>query len=329
VFAFALRLGLIGGALWALRRELAGLRAPDVWRHLKDVGIAWLSLALLCTVASFALLGVLERLALQYAGRERDVPPGTSWRTSFVAHALSQSLGLALLTGAAVRLRAYARRGLDVADVARVSAFVTITVSLGLLVTGAGALLASRAPLHVAGRWLPVRSGGLALALVVGAYLAWSVLGAPTPASRARWRLPHVSPAMAGAQLATSASDWLLTGTVLWALIAPSTGIGYLTALRVFLVAQVLAVASHIPGGVGVFEAVVLALAPTRDSEHYAALVAALVLYRVVYYLVPLVAAGIVAAVSALAHRHATHRLDRASISRPADFVAASDAHVG
>ncbi|CAN5797297.1 hypothetical protein BH11GEM1_BH11GEM1_12750 [soil metagenome] len=79
------------------------------------VGPARVGLALAATVASFALLGVVEVLALRRTAedRVREVPVSTSVVTAFVANALSQSVGIAVLTGAAVRVRVYARHGLD------------------------------------------------------------------------------------------------------------------------------------------------------------------------------------------------------------------------
>ena len=70
------------------------------------------------------MLGLIERLAIRHANTT-SIPRRTAMTTAFVANAFSQSIGLALLTGAAVRLRAYARRGADAPAVARISDVVT------------------------------------------------------------------------------------------------------------------------------------------------------------------------------------------------------------
>jgi uncharacterized membrane protein YbhN (UPF0104 family) len=302
-----LRVSLFAGAVWALKRELHGIRGGELVRHLRSYGLRHLALALACTVASFLALGGIERLALRYTGFARQVSRRTAVVTAFVTHALSQSVGLALFTGAAVRLRAYSRYALDAVAAARISAFVTLTITLGLLITGAGALLASSAPLQVAHTSVPVRPAGLVLALVVMAYLAWSVLGRRDALGRGRWRIDRPSPLLATGQLAVSALDWLLTGTVLFALVPPSVGVGYGELLRAFLIGQTVGVASHIPGGAGVFEVVLLALVATGTAQGHAALVASLVMFRVVYYLLPLIAAALVAVIAELLASHEPH----------------------
>jgi phosphatidylglycerol lysyltransferase len=251
-------------------------------------------------MGSFLALGGIERLALHYTRFSRTVSRRRAVVTAFVTHAFSQSVGLALFTGAAVRLRAYSRVALDTMAAARISAFVTLTVTLGLLVTGAAALLASSAPLQIARTSLPVRPAGLGLALVVMTYLAWSVLGRRASLGYRRWHIDRPSPVLAFGQVALSALDWLLTGTVLYALVPPSVGIRYAELLRAYFVGQTVGVASHIPGGAGVFEVVVLTLVATGSPQGHAALVASLVMFRVVYYLLPLIAAGIVAVLAEL-----------------------------
>lgn len=276
------------------------------WRHA--------ALALAGTIASFATLGVIESLAVRQAETAR-VPWRTAMTTAFVANAFSQSIGLALLTGAAVRLRAYARRDVDAAAVARISGFVTLTVTLGLLACGAGAFLASREPLRIGSVALAVRPVGALLALVVLAYLGWSVVASRDHVGGGRWMLRRPTARVAVTQLVLSSADWLVTGTVLFAVMPVAAAVSYGPLLRAYLVAQTLGVASHVPGGAGVFEAVVLTLLATGDASQRTALIAALVMYRVVYYLLPLAGALLVAAVAELRPRR--HRRIAAAIPEP------------
>jgi phosphatidylglycerol lysyltransferase len=311
IASVALRLGLLALATWALRRELAGVRAGALLQQVNVDGWRRAALALAGTVASFAVLGVIESLAFRQA-ETVPMPQRTAMMTAFAANALSQSIGLALLTGAAVRLRAYARRGVDAAAVARISGLVTLTVTLGLVACAAGAFLASPEPIRVASLALPVRPVGALLALVVLAYLGWSVVASSEHVGRGRWRLRRPTTRVALAQLALSSADWLITGTVLFAVMPSAAGVMYGPLLRAYLVAQALGVASHVPGGAGVFEAVLLTLVATGDAMQRTALIAALVLFRVVYYLLPLVGALIVAAVAELRPRR-HHRLTAAA----------------
>ena len=296
----ALRLALIMLAAWALRRELTGVQIGELLRHLRAYGWRHATLALGATVASFLTLGGIETLALRYAARDMRVPRRAAMTTGFVAHAISQSVGFALLTGAAVRLRAYARYRLDTSAIARTSGFVTLTVTLGLLACGAGALLASAQPLILGGRRIHTLLLGISLALVVVAYLAWSALATGDTIGRGRWQLRRPSGRAALGQLLLSASDWLLTGAVLLALLPVGTGLGFGAMMRAYLLAQTAGMASHVPGGVGVFEAVMITLLAPGDATQRISIVAALVMFRVVYYLLPLVAAVAVGAVTEL-----------------------------
>lgn len=299
--SLALRVALVAVALWTLRRELAGLELAALAAQLRGYGALPILLALAATVASFVLLGLLELLALRYTERAGVVPRRIGLVTGFVANAMSQSIGVALVTGTAVRLRAYRRYAIDASDVARVSAFVTASVSLGLLATGAAAFVASSAPLRLGRLALPVRPVGLALGAVVAAYLAWSLLGRHAAVGRGRWRIARPTARLATQQMLLSALDWIVTGSILWFLLPEALGIGYATALRVYLVALTVGTLSHVPGGAGVFEALVLTLlAPVTLPAQRTAIVASLVMFRVLYYLLPLVVACLVAAVAEL-----------------------------
>jgi len=303
----AMRLGLLVLAGWALRRELAGVQMDELLRQFGGYGWRHATLALAGTVASFVVLGLIEMLAIRHANTAR-IPRRTVLATAFVANAFSQSIGLALLTGAAVRVRAYARRGVDTAAVARISAFVTLTVTLGLLGCGAIAFLISRAPLRVLSLTLPVHPLGVALGLLVLAYLAWSLVATRDQIGRGRWQLRRPRPRAALTQLLLSSADWLLTGTVLFAVLPSTLGIEYGALLRAYLVAQTAGMVSHVPGGAGVFEAVMLTLLATGTATQRAGLVAALVMFRVVYYLLPLLVALGVSAVAELRPKR-VHRI--------------------
>jgi uncharacterized membrane protein YbhN (UPF0104 family) len=314
----ALRLALLTLATWALWHELSGVQLGELLRQFGGYGWRHALLALAGTAASFITLGLIESLAVAHSDTVR-LPRRAVMTTAFVANAFSQSVGLALLTGSAVRLRAYARRGLDTAAVTRISAFVTLTITLGLLACGAVALLASREPLRIADTVLPVRTVGAVLALVVIAYVIWSGTTRRDHEVGKRWPLQRAGTRVALAQLVLSSLDWVVTGTVLFAVLPAAAGLHYGAMLRTYLVAQTVGMASHVPGGAGVFEAVVLTLAVTGAPSQRAALIAGLVMFRVVYYLVPLVSALVVGGMSELLPRH--RRRERLIFDRGAAHV--------
>ena len=302
----ALRIGLLALACWALRRELVGVDPRALVTQLRSYGWPHVVAGIAFTALSFLTLGIIEIVALRRAAAESPVPQRAGMTTAFIANAFSQSIGLALLTGAAVRLRAYVRYGMNAIGVGRVSAFVTLTVTLGLLATGAIAFLGSSAPLSIGGVLIPVRLVGAALALTTLAYLAWSMAGTRAVVGRGAWRIGRPSPALAATQLSLASADWLVTGTILFVLLPTSLGLGWLAVLRVYLVAQTVGSLSHVPGGAGVFELLVLSLfAPLTGPAGRAAIVASLVMFRALYYLVPLIGA---IGVAALVELHRAHR---------------------
>ncbi|MEO8334611.1 MAG: lysylphosphatidylglycerol synthase domain-containing protein [bacterium] len=309
-FVALLRVGLGVAALWALRRELHDVRADVLFAQLRSYGWSHVTLAVISTSGSFLMLGVVELLAIRHTDHEakRRIPVSAALGTGFVANAMSQSVGIALLTGTVVRARAYARYGLDAAALAQVTAFVTLTATIGLLAVGAIALLATSAPVVIGTTAIAVRPLGVLLGCIVLAYLAWSVVGKRDSVGRGRWRLVRPSPGMATGQVVLSVADWLLAGMVLYAFMPATAGLGIAVVLSAYAIAQTLAVASHIPAGAGVFEVAVLTLLTTvRPSVDRAPLVAALVMFRVMYYLVPLVLAIVAAAAAEFARARNKH----------------------
>jgi uncharacterized membrane protein YbhN (UPF0104 family) len=282
-------------AVLVLRRELAGLDRLDLVAGFQSYGAFQIAAALGFTAASFVALGGLELLALRHIeeGSAHIVRPRTAMRTAFIAHAFSQSIGFAILTGAVIRLRAYIRYGVDAVTVARLSTLVTVAMTLGLLAITGIALLTDDAIFATRSRVSEGIAGALLILLPL-AYLAWSVFGRQSGIGRGSWRVPRPPPSLAGGQIALSALDWLITGMVLFLLLPPSFAAPYGTFLAAYMLAQTVGFVSQIPGGIGAFDATLLALlAPFASSE---SLAAALVIYRVIYYLVPLCGAVVVVA---------------------------------
>ena len=323
------RVVLVAIALLVLRHQLDGVGLRDLFAGLRSYGLRNVALALSFTVASFLTLGVIELLALRYVGKraERIIPRRTAFATSFVANAYSLSVGLAVLTGAAVRLRSYSRYGLDALDVARLSVFVTVTATLGLITTGALAFLTTSGRVGFLTYSFSLAPLGVLLLLPIVGYIAWGVFGRAEFHGHGRWRIRRPSLGLALEQIGISSIDWVFAGTVLFFLLPPSLHVSYSGLLGVYLVAQTAAVLSHVPGGVGVFEAIVLALLTIPGDGRVtsralaASLAASLFVYRVIYYLLPLCGA---IALSAIAE---VIRSRRPSIS-PAPAIVGSRANL-
>jgi phosphatidylglycerol lysyltransferase len=286
-------------AIVVLHHELRDFRYHDVRQAIAAIPAGRVSLALLLTAAAYAVLPGYDALALAYVGRRLGA--GRIAFASFIAYALSQTLGFPLLTGGWVRARFWSTWGLGAGDITAAVGFAGATFLLGLLLTTGLALLLEPAG-TVSMLPLPdmlLRSLGVFFLILVGGYLAWSgVQRAPLRIAGRELRAPR--PRLALLQLVVAATDWILAAAVLYVLL-PAPAPTFAGFLGVFLLAQFAGLVSHVPGGLGVFDAlVVLLLGP-----HVAApqVLSALVVYRVAYYLLPF-SAGLVmlATAEALAH---------------------------
>lgn len=166
-YAAAVRLAflMVGGVvIW---RQSGMIHWSEVVPLLGSYRWPQLGLALGLTAGSFLLLGAIEILALRSsAGGDRQIPRRHALITAFVSHAFSQSTGVSLLTGTALRLRAYAGRGMSPLAVARVTACVTVAILLGLLSLGSVVLLLGFLP-RIGALQIPARPLGVMLAPVV------------------------------------------------------------------------------------------------------------------------------------------------------------------
>jgi phosphatidylglycerol lysyltransferase len=295
----AISLALFLASLVVLRNELRHVTWVELARDVTATPRLRLAAALGLTALNYAVLTAYDLLAFIYI--RKPLARARVVLASFVAYAVANNVGFSMLSGASVRYRFYTRWGVTTEELSRIVFFYATTFWLGLLFVGGLSLATSRLPddLHIPGGPL-VAAVGWVLALLVVAYLlATFIRTKPIRLSRLVFPLP--SPALALAQFAVSACDWILAASVLYVLlpsdVPPAAVVG------AFLVAQLLGLASHVPGGVGVFEGLmILLLAPYLTTG---ALLPSLIVYRAVYYLLPLTAALIVLVVDELTQRRA------------------------
>lgn len=280
---------MLGAAVWILHRELSSFHYADLARALGALPADRIVLALGLTAANYAVLTGYDALALRYV--RHPLPHRRVAFASFVGYAVSNTLGFPLLTGAPVRYRLYSRWGVPALEIAKIVAFYTTTFWLGLLTVGGIAFLvdplATPAFLHAPVATLrPV--GAFLLLLLVG-YLASSL------AHRRELRLRRITlsvpgPRLALAQVAISSLDWMLAAAVLYVLLPPGT-LSYPAFLGVYALGQLLGLISHVPGGVGVFESVLLLfLTPGLPAPE---VLGVLLVFRGIYYLTPLAVASL------------------------------------
>jgi len=275
---------VFGAVVLVLHHQLARLHVKSVLHHLHAIPRAQVLAALGFTALSYWLLTTYEVLALRYL--RRAIPYTRILFTSFIAYSFGHTLGFAAFTGAAIRFRLYATACVTAIDVATISAFCSLSLGIGLAtVAGLSLLLApahAARVLHLYHTW-SLLVGALLLAAVI-AYALWACLARGKLEIRG-WALRAPGAAIGLAQIGLSVMDLSLSSAVLWSLLPQQTHIGFVTFIGVYAAAVIAGIASHVPGGVGVFEAVMLFALPGVPAD---ALLGSLLAYRGVYYLVPL-----------------------------------------
>jgi uncharacterized membrane protein YbhN (UPF0104 family) len=261
---------LLALAGWLLWRQLQVLRPGELRGALAVLPPTALAASLACTTVSFACLAAFERLATQWLAPGK-VPRGVAWRVGLEAHALANTLGFHALTALALRVRSYRAHGIDAPTLAKIVATIGGCVATGVVAIVLFALA-----------WSAWRTGmGTIVAIVAAALVAAFVL------LRLRLRqLQLGSPVLAHAALLLALGFVEMASAVgAFAVLLPAGALPSGPSLvLLFVGALLLGILSHSPGGLGVFEATILAAAapPAR-----ATVLAALLAYRLLYNLLP------------------------------------------
>lgn len=285
-------------------RQARTIDWSDVLDSLRAIPLRALLAAAALAACSHLLYSTFDLLGRRMTGHRLGT--GVVMRVTFISYAFNLNLG-ALVGGVAFRYRLYARLGLDNATITRVLGFSMLTNWLGYLVL-AGAVFCFF-PLVLPPDWKMDGEGLRILgALLLAAGAAY--LGLCTIARQHSWHLrghelETPSPRMALLQLAMSMLNWSLIGAVIWLLLERQ--LPYHEVLAVTLVAAVAGVITHVPGGLGVLEAVFLALLGHRLPP--GTLLGALLAYRALYYLLPLVLAALAYVATELRARQQRQRV--------------------
>lgn len=283
-----LGIGLFALSIWALHQELQQYRLADLLQSLRSIPAAKLLTALLLTSFNYLAIATYDAIAVRYI--RHPLPYRQTALVSGISTAVGNSVGFALLSGSAIRYRLYSAWGLSAGQIAQVIAFSSLSFWLGLF-TVAGAVFTILPPPIPAALNLPVRSArsiGVLFVAIIAVYLLWNLISR-RPIRLNRFTLPHVPIQLAIAQIAIAAVDWSLAASVLYVLLPASPA--YSSYLGIFLLAQIAGVVSNVPGGLGVFETVVILMLSRSISTP--ALFGALLAYRGIYYLLPLAIAAL------------------------------------
>jgi phosphatidylglycerol lysyltransferase len=305
-WAALLGIALLGGAIYWLHHLLGQYHLRDILDRVEAIPSAKIWRAAILTCGGYGCLTLYDALAVRFAGAR--VPYPRVALISFMSYAIGHNIGLTTLSGGAIRYRAYSALGLSAKQIATIIGFGTVTFGLGAGVL-LGASLVSNAGmsgsiLHVH-TWLAMGAGCLLLC-AVAAYV-WLVCTRHAPLKIWKLELPIPRPRIAFAQIGIGCIDLLCVCGVLFVLLPTHAGVSFAAFAGVYLIALAAGVVSQIPGGIGVFELVLVALLPEMPKDR---MLGALVVYRAIYYFGPFILALVLLGVHELwAHRGPVVRL--------------------
>lgn len=277
-------LALFAASALVLDRLLRGTTLADVTAAMQRIDWSDILLAGLATAASYSALIGYDGLALRHVAPGR-VPARAIAFTSFVSHAFTYTLGFGILTGGAIRWRMYQAFGLKPQEIVGVGLLTAVSFWLGL--AAVAALCLTIAPGVIA----PVDHLDARINLAVGLVLLGGLAAWVATASRrgrtvtvSDWAMPLPGVQATLGAILVGVLDTAAAAFALWLILPAGPDPGFASFLVVFAIATVLGVISHVPGGVGVFEAsLVLALPQIPQAD----LLGSLLLYRILYYAVP------------------------------------------
>jgi len=281
---------LFTAAVLLLYSELKTYHLKDILNAFQSIPAGGLGAAAALTILSYTVMTGYDALALRYI--RHPLAYSKVGLASFIGYAFSNNIGMSMLAGASVRYRLYSAWGLSAFQITQVVAFCTLTLWLGFFTIGGAVFLIE--PLTIpAAIHLPLASlravGIVMLAVVLAFGIATKVK--KTAVTIRQWEIQLPSVRLLVSQLILAALDWMLASLVLFVLLAPGSAMSYPEFLAVYLLAQLAGLVSQIPGGLGVFETVIVLMLSARVPANQ--IFGALLGYRALYYWLPLITAAL------------------------------------
>ena len=284
--------------MYALHRQLDHYNFNDILNSLSSIGDRALILALGFAVASYLVISSYDLVAFRHLNHYLELK--RILFTTFLTYAVSNTTGFTLLIGGGIRYRFYSLWGVPAKTIAKVTALGNLTFWLGLLtLTG---IIFTIDPLRLPNSFelniALIRCLGFIALCLIGTYLYFCY-------RRKRWRIKGKT--LRFPKLTTSAwqisifsLDWALAAAILYSLLPAETNRSYWQFFSIYLLAMATSIISNIPGGIGVFETIVIFLLPNISAPD---ILSSLLVYRAIRFLLPLAIALITICIFELSQR--------------------------
>jgi uncharacterized membrane protein YbhN (UPF0104 family) len=265
---------------WLLYGNISRYSPAEIVASLGAIPFDHLALSIAFAAASYGCLTGFDAFGLIYAGKSLNYRKAAL--TSFVSLSIGHNIGLSALSSGAIRYRFYSRWGLTAEDVTKVVLFSGTTVTVGLLSLCGWAMLLSASSAAVVG--LERRAAfliGVAFLAALALYLVlcWQIR---RPVTVRKWKFNLPSLPLAIAQLILGTINFAFIAASLQQLLLAYQDVHYWQVSAAYAIANATAIATHVPGGLGVLEATTQFLLPQ------AATIGAVIAFRCVYFFLPL-----------------------------------------
>lgn len=293
-FGHALIVAIFILALYLLYNKLKAYSIAQIRECIQQISYARIGISLFLMVINYMILVGYDWLALKAI--HKKLPLHRVALVSFVGQAVSYNFG-ALLGGTSVRYRFYSSWGFSISEIVRLVLMLAVTFWVGAL--GLCGIIFLVAPPIIPEPLLEnmpikdVRILGVILTAIASSYLALCfALRNPVHVFGKEFEFP--TPHIAIAQCIVAGVDIVAAAACMYVLLPGDINLSFIDFLPGYLMAQVAVVLTHIPGGVGVFELVILELTHTTQEQ---AVFAAVLLFRLIYFIIPLLAAAVLLAI--------------------------------
>ncbi|MFC0282708.1 lysylphosphatidylglycerol synthase domain-containing protein [Camelimonas abortus] len=274
---------IFAASAWVLWRTAHAISLAEVMSALAQTPWSRLGVAAGLTALSYLFLTGYDCLALRQL--RLKVPYRTTALGSFTSYAVSFTLGFPLLTSGTVRYWIYSGRGVKPGQIASLTVIAGITFWLGMGAVLAWCLMREAGEISLLTHTSIQLNqlAGLLTAATVAAYLAW-VSAKNRYVAVKGWRLELPGLRLSLGQMALGAGDVCAAAGVLYVLLPAGHDVTFGSFLAIYVCACMLGVISHAPGGIGVFEAAMLVSLSALNGSR---VLGALLLFRLIYYLLP------------------------------------------
>ena len=277
---------IVAIAITILVRTLKGIDLSVILTALAEKSYGQIALAALCVFGAFCTLTFYDFFALRTLG-VTHVPYRIAALSSFTSYSIGHNIGATVFTGGAIRFRIYSDFSLNAIDVAKICFISGLTFWLGnVFVLGIG--MVAHPDAAGAMNLLPSsinRLIGLGCLAGIFAYLVWVAVGqGRRQLGRNGWKVVLPSGRLTLLQILIGVVDLGFCSLAMYLLMPNTPYIDFLSLAVVFILATLLGFASHAPGSLGVFDAAMLVALPQFGREQ---LVATLLMFRVLYFVIP------------------------------------------